>query len=178
MAMDPNVMAHVRREPGAVSIEDRGSPGRAARRSRGPGEACSQRDAVQEQAERAALVFHAFLVSAVQFAAAAVEHVQGQVVTALVEVAHARDLAPIRFVSTKVSTYRLLRICPYPGEGLAELGEVSAARQHLQHASTGRRPTPLGPGRMRASGGVAARATPVSRLRGDVAGSHAAGSYG
>ncbi|GAA4967511.1 hypothetical protein GCM10025331_70350 [Actinoplanes utahensis] len=51
-----------------------------------------QRDAVQDQAERAELVLHAVVVGAVQFAAAAVEHVPGQVVAALVEIAHALDL--------------------------------------------------------------------------------------
>jgi hypothetical protein len=47
-----------------------------------------QGDAVQDQAERAELVLHAFVVRPVQLALAAVEHVPAEVVAAFLQVAH------------------------------------------------------------------------------------------
>jgi uncharacterized protein (DUF58 family) len=98
VAVEVDVPAHVRREALEVGIED----GVASRAQVADGvvevDGVPQRDRVQDESERAELVFHPVSVAVAQLAFATVERGPAEVVAAFLEVADRFDLASVRLV--------------------------------------------------------------------------------
>jgi hypothetical protein len=138
VAVEVDVAAYVRREAFEVGVED----GVASRAEFADGvvevDGVPRRDRVQDESERAELVFDAVAVAVAQLAFAVVERGPGEVVAAFLEVADRFDLSPVGLVVDVVEDVQRLEDPAVLGERVAELGRC-AARGRGSVARRGRR---------------------------------------
>jgi hypothetical protein len=92
-----------------------------------------QRDAVQEQAERAELIFHPLVVLLPQLARLAVEDVPPQVVPGFLQVAHGLDVAAVVGVVDEGQHVPGLEDPAVGGDRVAQRGGVAVAGDRPQH---------------------------------------------
>src|SRR5450755_996494 len=92
-----------------------------------------QDDAVEHQVERAELVLHPLAVALIQLALGAVEHLAGERVAALLEVADPLHLAPVALVIDQMEDVEALVDPPVVLDRLPERRRVAVALQHPSH---------------------------------------------
>jgi len=95
-----------------------------------------------------------------------VEHRPGEVVAALLEVAHGLDLAAVGFVVDVGEDVQRLEDPPVVGQGFPELGRVAAVGEHPQHVMRADRAGVDGPGQAQQIGPVRADPPEVDRAAG------------
>jgi len=95
--VDVDVVSHERTESCNVFVSHGVSLGSQLAQCRVDIDGVPENDAVQNDTQRAELVFHSFPVPLEQFAAAPVEYLLGERVPSLLQVAHSFDAAPVRF---------------------------------------------------------------------------------
>ncbi len=91
-------------------------------------------DRVEDEAERAELVFHPVAVAMAELAFAAVKRGTAEVVAAFLEVAHRFDLAAVRLVVDVVEDVQRFEDPAVLREGVTELGR-RASRRRIRSAS-------------------------------------------
>src|ERR1035438_8841418 len=89
-----------------------------------------QDDAVEHQAERAELVLHPLAVALIQLALGAVEHLAGERMAALLEVADPLHLAPVALVIDQLEDVEALVDPPVVLDRFPERRRVAVALQH------------------------------------------------
>ena len=92
-----------------------------------------EHDAVEDEAERAELVLHAFVVALVELALLAVEDLLGEGVAAFLEVPDAFDLASVGFVVEDSEHVECLEDPPVRGDCFAERSGVAVALEHAHN---------------------------------------------